>query len=140
RERGEPSGDLRSAVAAEAERVLRGTDAIARDLGAWLVERRTGARAYPGGAERHDVLHLVHAPRCAGAFPRGEMLRTCRRWAEMLRLDLAAGGAVKLDSEERPLKPAGASALATDPPGEVRLAHWPAPGPRALADLLGALG
>src|SRR5437879_13561516 len=58
--------------------LLDRTDAIAQDLGGWLLERHTGVR---GGAERHDVLFLMTAPRCASAFPRGEMLRTVRRWA-----------------------------------------------------------
>src|SRR5947199_201292 len=56
------------------EGFLRDTDSIARDLGGWLLERTTGARPFPGGAARHDVLHLVYAPRCASAFPRGELL------------------------------------------------------------------
>ncbi|HXN80873.1 MAG TPA: hypothetical protein VN883_00265 [Myxococcales bacterium] len=136
-----PKGTTAAAgVRAACERVLEGTEAIAADLFAWLLERHTGARSHPGGAERHDVLHLVHSPKFAGAFPRGEQLRTCRRWGEMLRLDLQANGAVKLDDEERPLKPSGARAVATDPPDEVRIALWPAEGPRALAELLHALG
>ena len=122
-----------------AEKLLRATDAIAGDLGAWLLERNTGARPAPGGAERHDVLHLVHAPHCASAFPRGELVRTVRRWAEMLRLDPGAGGAVRLDEEEEPLRPGGACAIALDPPNEVRVLLWPAEGPRALAQLLFAL-
>jgi hypothetical protein len=134
---GQGAADL---IAAQAQRLLSNTEAVARDLGGWLLERHTGARAFPGGAERHDVLHLVHAPRCASAFPRGELLRTCRRWAEMLRLDLSAGGAIKLDEDERPLKRAGAHAVATDPPFEARVSLWPQLGPRALAGLLGALG
>src|SRR5205823_6142547 len=67
------------------QKVLDGTDAIISALGSWLLERHTGAR--PGSVARHDVLHLLHAPRCAGAFPAGEMQRTVRRWAEMLRLE-----------------------------------------------------
>src|SRR5437588_156341 len=62
------------------DQLLAGTDAVAVDLGAWLVERHTGAKK--GQAERHDILHLQHAPRCASAFPRGEMERTVRRWGE----------------------------------------------------------
>ena len=127
------------AVERACERLLSGSDAIARDLLAWLLERHTGARRYPGDAGRHDLLHLLHAPRCAPAFPRGELLRTCRRWAEQLQLDLSAGGAVRLDEEERALKQAGAHAEAIDPPQEVRLSLLPAEGPRALAGLLGAL-
>src|SRR5205085_2967819 len=52
------------APAEECERFLAATDGLTGDLGAWLLERNTG------GAERHDLLHLVHAPRCAPAFPR----------------------------------------------------------------------
>src|SRR5207248_8654990 len=85
------------------EQVLEGTDAIFEDLGAWLLERHRGAK--PGTAARHDVLHLLHAPRSASAFPAGEMQRTVRRWAEMLRLDLSE---VKVDDEDRPLKRPGA--------------------------------
>jgi hypothetical protein len=68
------------------------------------------------------------------------MLRTVRRWAEMLRLDLTAGGTISLEEEERPLQPAGSRAVAVDPPHEVRLVLRPAEGPRALADLLAAVG
>jgi len=120
------------------ERLLQATDAIAADLGAWLLERHAGAKR--GEAERHDLLHLLHAPRCASAFPRGEMLRTVRRWAEMLRLDLSADGAIKLDEEDRPLKWPGACALPLDPPFEVGLTFLPEEGPRALGKLLGAVG
>ncbi len=127
-------------AAAQAERLLRATDSITQDLGGWLVERHTTARPFPRGAERHDVLHLLHAPHCASAFPRGELQRTCRRWAEMLRLDLDANSAIKLDDDERPLKSGGAFAVAIDPPGEVRLSLFPHLGPRPLAELLAALG
>jgi hypothetical protein len=129
-----------AAVRAAAEQVLVGTEPVATDLYAWLLERHSGARPFPGGAERHDLLSLLHAPHCASAFPRGEQQRTCRRWAEMLRLDLGAGGAIHLDDDERPLKRGGAHAFALDPPDEVRISLWPAEGPRALSDLLGALG
>jgi hypothetical protein len=118
-----------------AEKVLDGTDAIATDLGGWLLERHTGAK--PGSAARHDVLHLLQAPRCAGAFPAGEMQRTIRRWVEMLRLDLSA---VKLDDDDRPLKWPGAWAEPLDPPYEAGIAFLPAEGPRALGALLGAVG
>src|SRR5919109_2909972 len=93
------------------ERFLRATDGVARDLGSWLLERETGARAAPGGAERHDLLRFIHVPRCAGAFPLGELLRTVRRWAGMLRLDLSAGGTIAIEEEDRPLQPAGARAV-----------------------------
>jgi len=118
-----------------ADEVLEGTQAIADDLGRWLLERHTAVRA--GQAARHDVLHLLHAPRCASAFPAGEMQRTVRRWAEMLRLDLAA---IRLDDEDRPLKWPGAHAEPLDPPFEAQLTFLPAEGPRALGALLAAIG
>lgn len=124
------------APGAAAEKLLRETDAIASDLGSWLLERNAGVER---AAERHDVLHLVHAPACASAFPRGELLRTCRRWAEMLRLDLDAQRAVRLDDDDAPLRPAGARAVAVDPPDEVRVVLATEEGPRALAQLLSAL-
>ena len=127
------------AVAKACNRLLLATDPIALDLLAWLLERHTGARRAPGDAERHDLLHLLEAPRCAPAFPRGELLRTCRRWAEPLKLDLSAGGAIRLDEDDRPLKAGGAHVIGLDPPGEVRLSLAAAEGPRALGDLLGAL-
>jgi hypothetical protein len=117
------------------ERILDGTDAIVEDLGAWLLERHTGVK--PGAAARHDVLHLLHAPPGAGAFPAGEMQRTVRRWAEMLRLDLSE---LKIDDEDRPLKRPRARAEPVDPPWEVALTFLPAEGPRALGALLGAIG
>jgi len=116
-------------------KILDGTDAIAGDLGRWLLERETGAKA--GSLARHDVIRLLHAPRCASAFPAGEMQRTVRRWVEMLRLDLSG---VKLDDEDRPLKWPGARAEPLDPPYEAGLTFLPAEGPRALARLLAALG
>ncbi len=122
--------------AAAAEHLLVATQAIADDLGRWLLERHTSAQALPGDAERHDLLHFIHAPRCASAFPRGELVRTCRRWAEMLRLELKS---IKLDEEDRPQKPRGAQAVALDPPDLVRVALWPEEGPRALSELLGAI-
>ena len=122
--------------AAAAEKLLRDTDAIAGDLGRWLLERHSGVDR---GAERHDLLYLVHAPPCASAFPRGELLRTCRRWAEMLRLDLDAQRAVRLDDDDAPLRPAGAHAVAVDPPDEIRVVLATQEGPRALAQLLSAL-
>jgi len=128
----------RPETAGLAEKILAGTDALAQDLGGWLLERHAGARK--GSAERHDVLHLLHAPRCASAFPRGELERTVRRWGEMLRLDLSAGGAVKLDADDRPLKWPGARAEPLEPPFEVGLTFLPAEGPRALASLLAAVG
>lgn len=118
-----------------AERLLDGTEVIASDLGHWLLERHTGVRR--GEAARHDVLHLLHAPRCASAFPAGEIERTVRRWVEMLRLDLSA---VKLDGEDRPLKWPGAHAEPLDPPFEAGIAFLPAEGPRTLGALLGAVG
>ncbi len=125
---------------AGASELLDRTDALAGDLGGWLLERHTSAKPYPGGAERHDVLHLLWAPHCASAFPRGELLRTVRRWAEMLRLDLAADEAIRLDEDERPLKWPGAHTEPIDPPWEIALTLQPAEGPRALGKLLGALG
>jgi hypothetical protein len=127
-------------VTAECERFLRDTDSLARDLGGWLLERETGARAAPGGAERHDLLRFIHAPRCAGAFPKGELLRTVRRWAEMLRLDLRAGGTIELEEDDRPLQPAGARAVPLDPPHEIRIILRLAEGPHAVAGLLAAVG
>jgi len=124
------------APATAAEQLLSQTQALADDLGRWLLERHTTAKALPGDAERHDILHLVHAPRCASAFPRGEMERTCRRWTEMLRLELKS---IKLDDEERPLKPGGARVVALDPPDAARIALFPEEGPRALSGLLGAI-
>jgi hypothetical protein len=129
-------------VAAGCEKLLQETDAIAGDLLAWLLERHTGAQRAPGDASLHDLVHLLESPRCSPAFPRGELLRTCRRWAEPLALDLHAGGHLKLDAldeDERPLKAAGAHAVALDAPSEVRLSLLPAEGPRALGGLLGAL-
>jgi hypothetical protein len=117
------------------QRLLDGTDDIFEDLGSWLLERHTGAK--PGSAARHDVLHLLHAPHCAGAFPAGEMQRTLRRWTEMLHLDLAN---VAVDAEDRPLKHPGARAEPLDPPWEIALTFLPAEGPRALSALLRALG
>ncbi|MCA1828292.1 MAG: hypothetical protein LC689_15320, partial [Myxococcales bacterium] len=117
--------------------LLDRTDSLAQDLGGWLLERHTGVRR---GAERHDLLHLLWSPRCSSAFPRGELLRTVRRWAEMLRLDVAAGGSVKLDEDDRPLKWPGALAEPLDPPFEVGLAFLAEEGPRAVGHLLGALG
>jgi hypothetical protein len=117
------------------QKVLDETDALLSDLGSWLLERHTAAKA--GSAARHDILHLLHAPRCAGAFPAGEMQRSIRRWAEMLRLELAG---VVVDDEDRPLKHPGAHAEPIDPPWEVALAFLPQEGPRALSSLLGALG
>lgn len=128
----------RPETAALCEEILGGTDAIAQDLGAWLLERHTGARW--GAAERHDVLHFLHAPRFASAFPRGEQERSVRRWGEMLRFDPSAGGAVKLDADDRPLKWPGAHAEPLDAPFEVGLAFLPAEGPRALGELLAAVG
>ena len=118
-----------------ATKLLDGTDAIAADLASWMLERHTGVR--PGEAARHDVLHLLHAPRCASAFPAGEMQRTIRRWAEMLRLDLSP---IRVDDEDRPLKWAGAHAEPLDPPFDAQLTFLPAEGPRALGALLGAVG
>src|SRR6266852_2684332 len=100
-----PPLPVQDAVTEACESFLRDTEPLALDLGSWLLERHTGARA--GGAERHDLLHFLHAPRFSGAFPRGELVRTVRRWAETLRLDLTAGGAISLEEEERALQPAG---------------------------------
>ncbi len=122
-------------AAAWATALLDGTEALANDLGAWLLERHTGARW--GSAVRHDVLSLIATPECAGAFPAGELQRTVRRWAEMLRLDLSA---ITVDDEDRPLKWPGAHAEPVDPPFESALTFLPAEGPRALAALLGAIG
>jgi hypothetical protein len=118
-----------------AGQLLDGTESIADDLGPWLLERHTGVRR--GEAARHDVLHLLHAPRCAGAFPAGELERTVRRWTGMLGLDLSAA---KLDAEDRPLKWPGARAEPLDPPFEAGITLLPAEGPRALAALLGSVG
>jgi hypothetical protein len=130
-------------IAAACEKLLAKTDALAQDLGGWLLERHTGARPFPGDAERHDLLHLIRAPRCSPAFPRGEMLRTCRRWSEAWRLDLNAGKAIKLDAssdDERPLAREGAQAFAIDPPDEARIQLFSEEGPWALGELLSALG
>jgi hypothetical protein len=120
-----------------ADEALAATDDLVQDLGAWLLERNTGAK---GGFARHDLLHLLHAPRCAPAFPRGELLRTVRRWAEMLRLDLSADGCIRVDEDDRPLKPSGSFALPVDPPYEAVIGVLPEEGPRALGRLLFAVG
>ena len=127
-------------VARACESFLRETDSLARDLGGWLLERETGARPSPGGAERHDLLRFIRSPRCAGAFPAGELLRTVRRWAEMLRLDLRAGGTIELEQDDRPLQPSGARAVPLDPPHEVRIVVRIAEGPHAVGELLAAVG
>lgn len=135
-----PEGEACAAqVQAACERFLWLTDPVAKDLFAWLLERHTHARVHPGNAGRHDALHLLFAPRCASAFPRGELVRTVRRFAEAWGLDLSAGGLVKLDEEERPLKPRGARALPVDPPHAALVVLLPEEGPRALAELLGAV-
>ena len=135
-----PAAPPRDPVSEACEGFLRDTDALARDLGGWMLEHHTGARAAPGGAERHDLLHFLHSPSFAAAFPRGELLRTVRRWAEMLRLDLASGGTIALEEETRPLQPAGSRAVAVDPPHDVRVVLYPSEGPRALGGLLDAIG
>src|SRR5256712_9151047 len=122
-------------VAQWPEEILQGTEEIFDDLGAWLLERHTGVKA--GAAARHDVLHLLQAPRSASAFPTGEVQRTVRRWAEMLRL---VPSEMKIDDEDRPLKLPGARAEPVDPPWEAALTFLPAAGPRALGALLGAIG
>jgi hypothetical protein len=118
-----------------AAKLLDGTDAIADDLGRWILARETGLK--PGQASSHDVLHLMSAPRCASAFPAGELERSVRRWVEMLRLDVSAA---KLDGDDRPLKWPGAHAEPLDPPFEAGITFLPAEGPRTLGALLGALG
>ena len=118
-----------------ATKLLEGTDAIADDLGRWILARESGLK--PGQASWHDVLHLLHAPRCASAFPAGELQRSVRRWVEMLRLDVSAA---KLDADERPLKWPGAHAEPLDPPFEAGITFLPAEGPHTLGALLGALG
>ena len=127
-------------IASACERLLLATEPVARDLGAWLLERHSGARPFPGDAERHDLLHLLRAPRCAPAFPRGEMLRSCRRWAEGWKLDLEHQRAIRLDEEARPLAREGACAEPIDPPEEVRVQLFAEEGPWALGQLLSALG
>jgi hypothetical protein len=120
------------------EGFLRSTDGVAKDLGGWILRRHSATRSRD--LSRHDVLSLVYAPQFASAFPRGEMLRTCRRWAEQLRLDLGAGGHVRVDDDDRPAKPLGARAVPVDPPHDVRVCLLPAVGPGALRDLLAAFG
>ncbi|MBS2021103.1 MAG: hypothetical protein JST92_01745 [Deltaproteobacteria bacterium] len=125
-----------------AQHVLDATDPIARDLGAFFLERITQARPHPGDASLHDLLHLIHAPPCASAFIRGELLRTVRRFAEGLRLDLSGGSHVKLDEldpQERPHAWPLASAHGVDVPYQARVALLPQEGPRALAALLAAV-
>lgn len=114
--------------------LLDATDALAKDLGGWLLERHTGAR---GDLQQHDVLHFQWSPRFASAFVRGELVRSVRRWVEMLRLDLTG---VKLDTDDRPLKSPGAFAEPLDPPYEAGVTLLEEEGPRALASALGALG
>jgi hypothetical protein len=120
-----------------AEQALAASDAIAADLGRWLLERNSEAK---GDFGRHDVLHLQNAPRCAAAFPRGELLRTVHRWAHQLHLDLTANKGIHLDEEHRPLKRAGAFAAPIDPPYDALVCVLPQEGPRALSQLLFALG
>ena len=129
---------LRDPLTEACESFLHSTDAVTKDLGAWMLRRHCGAQTRD--LSRHDVLSFVYAPKFASAFPRGEMLRTCRRWADQLRLDLSAGGLVRLDDDNRPAKPLGARAVAVDPPHDVRVCVLPALGPAPLADLLAAFG
>jgi hypothetical protein len=129
---------LRDPLTEACEGFLRSTEGVAKDLGGWILQRHSGERSRD--VSLHDVLSLIHAPWFASAFPRGEMFRTCQRWAEQLRLDLRAGGCVRVDDDDRPAKPLGARAVAVDPPHEVHLCVLPALGPGALRDLLAALG
>jgi hypothetical protein len=105
----------------------------------WLLERESDGRTRAGDRSWHDLQQFVHAPKCAGAFLRGEQIRTSRRLADGLRLDLTAGGALRADVEDRPQKQLGASVEPVDPPEEVRLSWLPAAGPLALAELLAGL-
>jgi hypothetical protein len=120
------------------ERFLAATDGVTKDLGVWILRRNASAPS--GDLSLHDVERLVFAPRFASAFPRGEMLRTCGRWAEQLRLDLSAAGCIRIDDDDAPLKPLLARAVAVDPPHEVRISFLPADGPGALSGLLAASG
>ena len=111
---------------------------MARDLGGWILQRN--ADASTGDISLHDIQRLVFAPRFASAFPRGEMLRTCRRWTEELRLALSMCGCVRIEDDDGPLKPLVGRAVAVDPPHEVRVCFLPAEGPGALSGLLAAFG
>jgi len=129
---------VRDPLTEACEGFLQSTDAVAKDLGAWILRRHCGSQTRD--LSRHDVVSLVYAPKFASAFPRGEMLRTCRRWAEQLRLDLGGGGGIRMDDDDRPAKPLGARAVAIDPPHDVQICLLPEVGPGALRDLLAALG
>jgi hypothetical protein len=120
------------------EQFLARTDGMARDLGGWILQRYTGAS--PRDASLHDIQRLLFAPRFASAFPRDEMLRTCRRWADQLRFDLAAAGCIRIEDDDAPLKPLAGRAVPVDPPHEVRVCFLRVEGPGALSALLSAFG
>ncbi|MFL5292765.1 MAG: hypothetical protein ACJ79U_14705 [Myxococcales bacterium] len=120
------------------EQFLATTDGVARDLGGWILQRYAGAST--SDVSLHDIQRLIFAPRFASAFPRDEMLRTCRRWADQLRVDLFAAGCIRIEDADAPLKPLAGRAVAVDPPHEVRVCFLPLEGPGALSALLSAFG
>jgi hypothetical protein len=120
------------------EDFLTRTDGVANDLGGWTLRRHSGGTG--GDLSLHDVTRMLFAPHFASAFPSGEMIRTCRRWADMLRFDLSAGGAIRTDDDDREMKPLGARAVAVDPPHQIWVCILPREGPGALHALLEAVG
>jgi len=129
------------AVAAEGAQFLAATDAMYADVLDWWLRRTTGERAFPRGAEHHDLLHALHAAPLGGVFPAGrDLWKTLAGPFAATGLDPLADERIRTDFDERPAKVPGAAAFAVDPPDEVHLLWRPQGGLDDAPALLRALG
>jgi hypothetical protein len=126
------------ALAAAGARFLDETEDVYADLLRWTLKRRLPDAA--DAPARHDLLALFRYPHLQGAFPRGELERTARKWCAAWLLDPGADGAVKWDLEDRPKKRARAFCAPIEVPDRVVLSVRPRGGFADYSALFHELG
>lgn len=126
------------ALSIEAEAFLLTTESMYFDVLEWWMDRATGQRLFPDGAERHDLLHALSLAPFQGLFPTGKKIR---KLTDTIRgCGITDDSELLIDDDARDAKSPDAQAFAIDPPTSVIAMFPPDGGYTSTRDFLGALG
>jgi hypothetical protein len=124
----------------EAEGFLAATEAAYFDLLSWWLPRTTGARPFPQGARRADLLRAMHLAPFAGAFPRSDLLGRIGTPLSAAGLHPLAEDRIRIDAREIDSKAPGVTVHPLDPPARVVLVRRATGGAADLRAMLRGLG
>lgn len=133
------SGRLLEPWVAAAEAVLRDLEAPYADVLAYAL-RKSAPELKPAQAGRGHLTCAIDAPWLWAHFRREDVLHAVTRTFEDIGLPPNAGGAVTVDSEQRPGKRLGALALAITPPESIRVVVHLRGGFQGFGEVLHAFG